>query len=170
MIVIDELTKAWAAGIFDGEGSALIERTGEHSYQICVAVATTDSKISKPIMTCWGGHHRKTRDLNKWGKEGHSVFKIDYSVYFSEKEAYRFLIDILPYVRTKQDDILIVLRAILALPPVQEDTGRRARGSLKVLEPFYDELWSVRPRGKGWRQKPLCSTATSQIKDILRRS
>lgn len=43
---IPELTKARAAGIFDGEGSCLISETIDDRYAIVVKVGTTSERIS----------------------------------------------------------------------------------------------------------------------------
>lgn len=133
----DELTKAWAAGLFDGEGSALISKTGSNSYQIVVAVANTDERATDPIMELWGGHYRKNRDMSRYYKDGHRRV-IDSTVYFDRSEAKKFLLDILPYLRVRQDKALIVLRAIYAQEKAITEKG--LRGSSRVLRPFYEEL------------------------------
>jgi len=137
--MIDTELKIWAAGMFDGEGSALIERTGvsRSNYQIVVAVANTNSKLSIPIMEAWGGHHRVNQDQNKFAKDG-SIRRTDYTVYFSRDEAKRFLVDIYPYLRAKRGEALVVVRAILAQKAAIKESG--LRGSSSVLEPFYVQL------------------------------
>lgn len=145
--MIDKEIKIWAAGMFDGEGSALIERVGygRKNYQIVVAVAGTDNRATEPIMEAWGGHHRKTRDLNKWSHGG-PLRRIDCSIYFSRSEARTFLTDVFPYLRAKRGEALVVLRAILAQEASIKETG--LRGSSSVLEPYYEELQGLRNRKK----------------------
>lgn len=145
--MIDTELRIWAAGMFDGEGSALIERVGygRKDYQIVVAVAGTDSRAIDPIMEAWGGHHRKTRDLNKWRHEG-SLRRLDCSVYFSRDEAKVFLADIFPYLKTKHSEAFVVLRAISAQEAAIKKSG--LRGSSSVLESFYEELQSIRSRDR----------------------
>lgn len=148
-----EILKIWTAGIFDGEGSALIEKTGKpssKSYQIVVAVATTSPDISDHIKAEWGGHYRADRDmchvfrLNTRIKPKHEV---DYSLYFTRSEAKKFLIDILPYLKHWTEEVIIVLRALYAIPDEKELAlvGRKkVSGVVGVLEPFYLELRKTR--------------------------
>jgi len=144
--MIEEELKIWAAGLFDGEGSALIERTGSNrqSYQITVAVASTDSRNTDPIMEAWGGHYRKTRNLNKWKKEGSATRRLDCSVYFDRQEAKGFLIDILPYLRAKHEETALIIRAIMAQEKRIKEKG--IRNSTLVLAPYYIRLQSIRNR------------------------
>lgn len=142
--MIDERLKIWAAGLFDGEGSALIERIGvnRQSLQIVVAVSGTDERITDPIIEVWGGHHRKNRDLNTWARVENTSYRLDCTVYFSREEAKVFLADILPYLRGKQEEVAIVLQAILAQEKRIKEKG--LRGSSFTLEPFYTRLQTTR--------------------------
>jgi len=140
--VIGELTKAWAAGLFDGEGSALIEKRVDikkPSFQIVVAVAGTDEVITGPVMEIWGGHHRKTRDISKWNE---GATRLDCAVYFTRKEARVFLADIFPYLTGKREEVTVVLQAIVAQEKAIRESG--LRGSSFVLEPYYTRLQSIR--------------------------
>lgn len=146
MVDDKEKLKIWAAGLFDGEGSALIEKVGKDrsSYQITVAVANTDPRATDPIIQQWGGHHRKNqRPIYKDG----SVRKPDFSVYLNLEEARVFLMDILPYLRVKTDDALIVLRAIVEIQKWRKQTGR-LRGYSYIIEPFYACLQDIRGLSK----------------------
>lgn len=154
-MTMDKELKIWAAGAFDGEGSALIEKTGVNSYQITVAVSNTNPKMTNPIMEAWGGHHRANQDVNKFHKDGSkrlskngSERSMDYSVYFSRDEAKRFLADIYPYLRVYRDNVLIVLKALYAIPGEEELSGagktRAPRGATKALEPYYQQLQGIR--------------------------
>jgi len=137
--------KAWAAGIFEGEGSALIERIKPGAYQIVVAVSNTDKKITDPIREVWGGHYRANQDHSKL----YSIsYRRDYSIYFSRDEAKRFLLDILPHLKAKRDDVIVVLRALCAVPgeAALSSIGRKkaAKGLSSCLEPYYKELLELR--------------------------
>lgn len=140
--MISGLTKAWAAGLFDGEGSALIEKhesKKEPYYQIVVAVSGTDRKTTGPIMEIWGGHHRKTRDISKWNKR---ATRIDCTVYFNRKEARAFLTDIFPYLTGKREEVAIVLQAIVAQEKIIRESS--LRGSSFILESYYTRLQDIR--------------------------
>ncbi len=148
--MIDKELVIWAAGVFDGEGCALIERTGigRTSYQITVAVAGTDPRITIPIMEAWGGHYRATRDLNAIHHKDVSVRKLDCTVYFSRDEAKRFLADVYPYLRAKGVEARVVLRALCSVPGeaalAEQGLTRMKRGASFVLESFYNQLKVIR--------------------------
>lgn len=139
-MIVDIEVKIWAAGLFDGEGSALIERVGRH-YQIVVAVSGYDERNTNPIMENWGGHHRKDRDITKYYKDRRKR-GIDSTVYFSRPEAKRFLVDILPYLKDKHEEAALVLRAIIAQELTIKEKG--LRGSSFILAPYYTSLQSIR--------------------------
>lgn len=139
--MIDNELKVWAAGLFDGEGSALIERIGptRKSFQVVVAVAGTNEKTISPVMEAWGGHHRKTRDMSTWSE---GARRLDCTVYFNREEATRFLADIYPYLRGKRKEVIIVLQAITAQEERIKEKG--LRGSSNILEPYYTRLQDIR--------------------------
>ncbi len=144
--MIDQELKIWAAGLFDGEGSALIERTDvqRRYFQVVVAVASSDPRTTDPIMENWGGHYRKNRSHTY--KDG-SRRKLDCTVYFTYSEARVFLVDVLPYLRMKKEEALVVLKALCALPgQVTGPDGkpRRRKGTSPILEPFYLQLQELR--------------------------
>ena len=146
--MIDKELKIWAAGFFDGEGSALIERV-KNTFQLTVCVATTDPGISEDIISSWGGHYRRSQNMSKYDENSSSM---DYTVMFNRDEAKKFLLDIFPYLRVKRKEVNIVLRALCVLPKQGGKHGTEAkrapRGSLRALEPFYEELQSLRSEKK----------------------
>ncbi len=141
--MIDTELKIWSAGLFDGEGSALIERIGPErkSFQIVVAVSSTDSRNTDPIKEVWGGHYRKDRDITKYYKDG-SKRKLDQSIYFNRNEALTFLLNIFPYLKSKREEVHTVIQAIQAQEKWIKESG--PRGSSFLLEPFYTHLQSIR--------------------------
>ena len=141
---MDEMTKAYIAGLFDGEGSALIEKIKEHSYQIVVAIANTDKGLSEFVMKHFNGHYRRDRvRASLKCKDGRPI-KIDCSVYFTYEEAKRLLLAILPYLTAKQDEALIVLQALYKIPDRKPGKSRRPRGVSRLIERFYYALQDVR--------------------------
>lgn len=150
--MISEELKIWAAGAFDGEGSALIEPTGpgirseRKAFHVVVAVANSDPRMTTPIIEAWGGHYRANQDQNKYARDG-CTRKRDFSVYFDYDEAKKFLVDIFPYLRVKGKDAAIVIRALCALPEqVIGTTGKKRvpRGTTIILKPLYEELRDLR--------------------------
>ena len=143
--MVDKELVIWTAGIFDGEGSALIERTGTNAYQITVAVGSMDSRITDPIRAVWGGHYKANQDYLR--NAGLSMRR-DYSLYFSRDEAKRFLTDVFPYLKSKGDEAATVLRALLSIPgeAALGTIGRKRllRRTTKSLEPYYLELRQIR--------------------------
>jgi len=149
--MIDAELKIWAAGVFDGEGSALISHIREETYQVTVCIASTDPRISSPFMECWGGHYRKSRNLQKYNKNTRGK---DYTVLFDTAESVRLLTDIYPYLRARREEARIVLRALLALPEGGHyacrgtPRERLPRGTLSLLKPFYIELQNLRNKNR----------------------
>lgn len=150
--MVDKELKIWAAGCFDGEGSALIEQIEyktKHgvgrTYQITVCVASTDARISTPFLNNWGGHYRKSRNMSKYNENAKGL---DCTVLFNREESIRLLADIYLYLKAKQGDAKIMLRALLALPKGghynRGGSKRLPRGTLVLLKPFYEELQALR--------------------------
>lgn len=136
--------KIWAAGIFDGEGSALIESTGENSYAIVVAVGAMDHRITDPIKEAWSGHYRANQDV--YIEKGLSN-KRDYSLYFSRDEAKKFLVDVFPYLRGKRKEVVIVVSALNSIPgeaAIKKMGLKRApRGTTACLKSYFQELRKI---------------------------
>ncbi len=162
--MIDELTKAWAAGVFDGEGSALIEKISECNYQIVVAVGNTDSRIIDVYQHNWvvNQYEDWTRTLSRRnvitrgykGNNNRKANKDFHQIRFGYSDAYRLLIDVQPYLVSKGEDVDVVLRAIDAIRsrPIYSvyDTvaipASMSRSCViyEILKPFYDELQAIR--------------------------
>jgi len=141
-----EELKVWMAGFFDGEGSALIEKTGPNSYSIVVAVSGTVEIVSEEIKSVWGGSYRSNRDFNTWSKTGRNNYKRDCTLYFRDvNDAYALLVNILPYLKIKADDAVIVMKALLVAKRYK-DGAHRAKKYTHLLEPFYLELRSLREK------------------------
>ena len=134
---MDELTKAWAAGLFDGEGHVQITKQKRNGVlQVGVVMSTTSRKISDVFMTNWGGHYPKTQTMY--------TGSTNYSVIFDRVEAQRFLIDVYPYLIEKQAAANIVLRALYLLPKKRYMDGTYSDGITDILQPFYQEFVVLR--------------------------
>ncbi len=132
--MVDELTKAWAAGLFDGEGSGVIEKRLNNHYQIFVSVCNTDARVLEPFIENWRAVYHGRNDI----------------VWFGRDEAIHFLRDILPYLKSKQDQMLVVLEALLAHKKEVEEAG--VRGASRVIEPYYHTLREIFTPTKGKHQ------------------
>ena len=139
----DELA-IWAAGLFDGEGSALISVTGpNYNYlSVVVKITTTDQVISDIISRRWGGRLPAKQDTSKYGLAKHLVWSLE----FSRPEALRFLKDIRPYIKTRMQRVDIVMEALEACKVLDDKNDNSASPRMKVtgitivLNPFYDRL------------------------------
>lgn len=129
--MISETLKAWAAGIFDGEGSALIERRKNGYFQIFVSVVNKDKKILDQFTEHWGAIYH-----------GH-----DTMVWLEKDKAITFLIDVIPFLISKQDQAIIVLKALFALRSTGAFGTSHKRvgkeGCSKIVEPYWTELRRV---------------------------
>ena len=121
---MDETVKAWAAGIFDGEGSALIEERVGGYYQIFVAVVNMDKRILEPFQWYWHGIIHGKLD----------------TLWFEGQDAVNFLTDILPYLIGKKEQCMVVRDAIIAL---EAEKLNGIRGASKVVAPYHKQLKSI---------------------------
>ena len=139
-----ETLKAWAAGIFDGEGSPLISCTRQDTqdrFCIVVKIATTDPEISNSIQEAWNGRLPAEQDTSKYGLSK----RLNYTISFSRREALVFLKDIRPYTKTRLDRVDIVIKALEACQLYEELNPRftqlkRTPGISEIIAPFYEQL------------------------------
>lgn len=103
----------YAAGFFDGEGSVTLAKPNS-SYPNYVLLRVDIGQTSKPVLDwfqeVWGGaiHYRNAN-------RGRSV-KENWQWYISGVRAQVFLIDVLPYLKVKQDSVTIKLATWLERP------------------------------------------------------
>lgn len=150
----DTELKIWAAGAFDGEGSALIERNGPNSFQIVVAVVNTDYRLVDPFLSTWGGR-LITRPAGRFVRDG-SPRRETYELWFSELEAKELLMDLLPHLRSRRESAALILRAIMLHQ--REIASHGKRGSSAVLESLYQE--GIKHGYWGTRRKPRTTKVT----------
>ena len=139
---ISETLKAWAAGIFDGEGTITIKKSGsDKSYlQLCVAVCNTDGRMIDIIHDNWGGylHGKSSKYLSTSNQK---TKKTAYNLYFSDyNEVKSLLIDVLPHLKTKQEHARVVLAALLAVGKLEDGRKHRNKGVSNTLMPFYERV------------------------------
>lgn len=134
MLYPSELDKAWAAGLFDGEGTVFISKRVArdalvgYRYQLCTRVGITHAPTVKRFADLFGGaatveDRRTRRTCFWWGITG-------------IPSCSQFLRQILPYAVTKRDQIL------LALESAEQWGGARGRAilspeTLALREGYY---------------------------------
>src|SRR5271157_5143685 len=142
MVDLEEELAIWAAGLFDGEGSALISETGADEspgFSIVVKIATTDKELSDIIRKRWGGRLPAQQDTSKYGLAKHLVWSIE----FSRQEALVFLKDIRQHIRTRKSRVDIIIEALEACKVLDDANNGRfkhVKGISETLEPFNTRL------------------------------
>ena len=146
--MIEEKLKIWAAGFFDGEGSALIEKTGENNYCVVVCVVNSDIRATDIFYNNWANAGvpsgallrgwKKTQYIHTLGsvfnkKRGYQNAKGSHKVTFNYQDAEVLLSNMLPYLIVKKEQANIILRAIKAIRESDKTYWQ-------TLLPFYTEL------------------------------
>lgn len=105
----DIATLAYAAGLFDGEGSIIIRKRTQRGclapvYSLHVSVANTDLPIIEWLQEAWPGHLCKTGLPAKAGRR-HAAWKWN----LTSRIAAAFLRDVQPYLRIKAEQARIAI-------------------------------------------------------------
>jgi hypothetical protein len=92
-VEMSELELAWAAGLFEGEGTISINKAHTKTLgMLRCMVGNTDKEIVDFFLQRWGGHWHEVK------ASGHKRTAWKWSV--AAKKAARFIADIAPYLRT----------------------------------------------------------------------
>ena len=93
--MISDIDLAWAAGLFEGEGSVRIEKPNKRNLGcLSVDIVNTDKEICVFFMDRWKGYlvtyksNGNRRQYYRWRA--------------AARNGYRFLVDIRPFTRTKR--------------------------------------------------------------------
>lgn len=136
---LPDVERAWAAGLFEGEGTVSITRGGTAGYsRSLVSVTNTDAEVIDFFQVRWPGSIRTIRPKSPRAREAQC-----WALYGSR--VLPFLLDILPYVRRS------AVRAKCEL--VIESQRMRRRGSrapdyAPTLETFRDRIRVLNQRGR----------------------
>ncbi len=98
---VPDLTKAYWAGFFDGEGSVGIYKSKTHyQWRATISQNTPHTRVLRDIRDTYGGSvsRSKTRPIE--------------CLQLSTLKAYAFLRDILPYCTIKNKQILLFIQAV----------------------------------------------------------
>lgn len=159
MIELPEITKAWMAGLFDGEGSIWINKRKPRRstqgvspvYTLCVSVTNTVCSGVEPFRTYFGGYiylvTTKHRPIYRWEAQA--------------KQAMRLLETLLPYFRIKQKQAEL---AILFQKKI-----RPQRGIAPMPQAYLAERERIRQAiqelNEGW-PTPTIISVDSQVKQL----
>lgn len=143
---------SWAAGFFEGEGHASIQKI-RRGYQIHVYIASSDPEPVKWFLETWGGRwmERPTEYRDSSGKFKRG--KVQYKLWFNWRLSGKLLRDIHPYLRTsvKKKVISVVIEAIERHEKVG-DNWHQGKG---LMEDLHAKLWEVGYTGRASSsQKP----------------
>jgi len=84
---------AWAAGIFEGEGTIRINRPNKHDLgHLAVSIVSTDPQVVEFFMARWPGYHKRATGLGPRQKPAW-VWAV------ASRKAAAFLREVLPYFR-----------------------------------------------------------------------
>lgn len=121
---MNDVTKAYFAGLFDGEGCVLIQKNGIASYGIQVRIEMIDIEPLIVMHNEWGGSlHIIDHKKENW--------RLTQRIVLSSKDGKKFMEDILPYTMIKTRQIKLALRFLreckgkLGQKPSDELVGRR---------------------------------------------
>lgn len=100
----------WAAGVFDGEASAVIEKTPykEHAtYHPRINLLMTHKPTIEEFVKVCG-----KRRINRFVNKQKETAKCAWYISCNGKDVYNFLTTILPYTVTKRDEVVLLLEFI----------------------------------------------------------
>lgn len=133
----DPATAAYAAGLFDGEGTATII-SGRPGYSRCVvALTSTDKAMVDWLNERWPGSvtHYKAR---KATHNDHWTWRL------GGDATLPFLFDIHPYLITKAE-----VARLVALCQMSRWEGQRTPGYPERIEHFHQQVRELNRRGRG---------------------
>lgn len=139
--VIPERDLAYIAGLFDGEGSVVIDRSHSNSYRLKVAFTMTNQEgIAHCAQTFGGRVFPSPPPRRRWSPR--------YQWHIHGDKAYRFLKAIRPFTRVKSPEIDIALAFFEAyrtvrwqrVTPARIEAGEKARRALAACHPRSAKL------------------------------
>lgn len=150
-----ETLKAWAAGAFDGEGTALIsEIVKGTNYALLVCITNNDKAMIDVFWDNWADKAEKEPYAAVSWKKTRRVFlnagRAE-QVIFDYPDAEELLEDILPYLVTKRVNALVALSALksikqraIGLSGKDQPVNGTIADILRLLFIGYRHLWSRR--------------------------
>ncbi len=97
---MDKVDQAWAAGLFDGEGTILLQReprTGHENGSLEIRVSITEQEVVDTLQTLWGGKVRTYERVSPTGSSWRPVYV--WALYSVRAAA--FLGDIFSFCRSR---------------------------------------------------------------------
>ena len=166
---MDALT-AYAAGLIDGEGCITMNKywdkrgkPNNHRYWVIVIIGMTDEEPLRALWEKWGGSlTRRKRANKKW--------KLVWVWQISCQKAYRFLEDILPYLKAKRPQAMVALQFRDATKnekviPTMGCTYRLLPDNIEKREMYLQQMRSLNHRGSPpATTERVAPTDTSRVK------
>jgi len=152
VIMVDEQTKIWAAGFFDGEGGLTINlpTKGNNSYILHTSINNTVKESVEIFFLNWGGSlHKEGHGAGTFDKRGIKSNRQAWQVIFDEDEAYRLIIDLLPYVRTKKPQFEFAKEFIEKVKNLRSLRSGRGKGGGKqtgIEQQYRKEAYQIMKR------------------------
>lgn len=106
--MVDEPTKIWAAGFFDGEGGLTINLPAKsnNSYTLHTSINNMVKWVVELFQSNWGGSLHASGNKPgvpyKDSKKGYVSNRTMWQVIWDENEAYKLIVDLLPYIKVKK--------------------------------------------------------------------
>lgn len=131
---MEETTKAYFAGLFDGEGCVIITKgMGKNSktpfYTLQTRLQMCDLATVTEFHEAWGGSfHTVERDDGR---------RTEYRCYLSQTDSVNFLTSMLPYLITKKLEAKLALRFVRETKGVQ---GHTVEGLAEKREKYKNVL------------------------------
>lgn len=143
--MVDEPTKIWAAGFFDGEGGLTINlptKTSPNSYILHTSINNTVKVAVELFQSIWGGSLHTTGNKPgipfKDSRKGYVTNKVMWQVIWDEDEAYELIVDLLPYIRVKKRQFEVAKEFIEKVRNLSSlRSGRGPSGTQTGIEKQY---------------------------------
>lgn len=147
--VVDEVTKIWAAGFFDGEGCLNIGKTKSGDYYNYLPRAFLGCSFKPAIelfALCWGGsNHVREHE----GRKPIFLWQLG-----TEANIYQLTIDLLPYVRVKHAQFALMkefierIRHFRAMRHACSGSfGKQSENERRYRESIYNQMKKLNQLG-----------------------
>ena len=137
---MSDLELAWAAGLFEGEGTISINKAHtKHLSTLRCMVGNTDFEVVQFFLQRWGGHWHEVK------ASGNKRTAWKWSI--AATKAARFINDIAPYIRTKRVKEKAILGIEFQAQKSLSNKVRRSEEYRKRQLSFYLRMKELNVRG-----------------------
>jgi hypothetical protein len=147
--MVDEQTKIWAAGAFDGEGCVIIQQFTTvdgygGGYDTVVHISNTDPRLVVPFHVNWGGKVDIKEDDNPDHRTAY------YVLWNVKSEAKKLLTDLIDYLVIKKEAAALVLEGI---DVHAKNGGMSSNMALLYMIGLEQGLWGSKLRNKDFARQ-----------------